>query len=214
MFQVFCTALTTATRTLPGCSPTRVGPNAGEKDHTPDGSRHSNARIRMSQADIISQAKRLNTSEATAPRAGDLMKSDHYIWTDLELMSWLDERLPSERMSELEQRLRIDDSLKVRLSSLIQHRDQGGHSIGEIWYRAGLSCPGRSELGGYLLGTLSAQATDYLEFHLMTIGCRLCQANLEDLREHSDNAGDTEVRRRRFFESSAGLLAPDDSTRF
>ncbi|MCH2212925.1 MAG: hypothetical protein MK110_16605 [Fuerstiella sp.] len=140
------------------------------------------------------------------------MNSEHHIWTDLELVSWLDERLPAERMSELEQRLRIDDSLKIRLSNLLRRRDQGGHSVGEIWYRAGLSCPGRSELGGYLLGTISAQASQYLDFHLMTVGCRLCQANLEDLREHSKNAGGLQVRRRRFFESSAGLL--DDSTGF
>ena len=142
------------------------------------------------------------------------MASDHYIWTDQELASWLDERLPAERMAELEQQLRTDDSLKIRLANLIQHRDQGGHSVGEIWYRGRLSCPSRSELGGYLLRTLPSDVSDYLDFHLLTIGCRLCQANLQDLQEQSDGTDESQVRRRRFFESSAGFLDSDVSPRF
>ncbi|MEO2033533.1 MAG: hypothetical protein ABGZ35_15755 [Planctomycetaceae bacterium] len=142
------------------------------------------------------------------------MASDYHVWTDQELISWLDERLPATRMSELEQQLRTDDSLRIRVANLIQHRDQGGHSVGEIWYRARLSCPGRSEWGGYLLGTLPSDVSDYLEFHLLTIGCRLCQANLQDLQEHSDSTGESTVRRRRFFESSAGFLESDESSRF
>jgi len=142
------------------------------------------------------------------------MNSDNHIWTDQELSAWLDERLPSDRMSSLEQQLRTDDSLKIRLSNLIQHRDQGGHSVGEIWYRGRLSCPTRSELGGYLLRTLTPETFEYLKFHLMTIGCRLCQANLQDLQERSGNSEESSVRRRRFFESSAGYLDTDEPARF
>lgn len=142
------------------------------------------------------------------------MNSESHIWTDQELSSWLDERLSPERMSELEQQLRTDDSLKLRLSRLIRHRDQGGHSVGEIWYRARLSCPTRSELGGYLLGTLSQELADYIDFHLLTIGCRLCQANLQDLQEQSENPDGSSIRRRRFFESSAGYLDSDDGEEF
>ena len=142
------------------------------------------------------------------------MTSDYHIWTDQELVSWLDERLAAERMSELEQQLRTDESLKIRIANLIQHRDQGGHSVGEIWYRGRLSCPSRSEWGGYLLRTLPSEVSDYLEFHLLTIGCRLCQANLQDLQEHSESTDESHVRRRRFFESSAGFLDSDESARF
>lgn len=142
------------------------------------------------------------------------MKSDRHIWTDQELTSWLNERLPAERMAVLEQQLRTDESLRIRVAQLIQHRDQGGHSVGEIWYRGRLSCPSRSELGGYLLGTLPQPVSDYLDFHLLTIGCRLCQANLQDLQEHSDDNSESQVRRRRFFESSAGFLESDESSQF
>ena len=142
------------------------------------------------------------------------MPADHHTWTDQELASWLDERLPADRMSQLERQLRTDDSLKIRLATLIQHRDQGGHSVGEIWYRGRLSCPTRSQLGGYLLNTLPLDVADYLDFHLLTIGCRLCQANLQDLQEQSDSDDEANVRRRRFFESSAGFLGSDESEQF
>ena len=127
-------------------------------------------------------------------------------WTDRELAAWLDEMLPVERMTEFEQQLRSDESLQSRLSQLIHHRDQGGHSVGEIWQRAGLSCPSRSELSGYLLETMQNDRADYIEFHLKTIGCRVCQANLKDLEEYASQSETAPGRRRRFFESSAGLL--------
>lgn len=135
-------------------------------------------------------------------------------WTERELAAWLDEMLPPDRMSQLEQQLRDDKTLQARVAQLIHHRDQGGHSVGEIWQRAGLSCPSRSELSGYLLRTLAKDESSYVEFHLMTIGCRVCQANLKDLEEHANQATDAPLRRRRFFESSAGLLNASDSDEF
>lgn len=135
-------------------------------------------------------------------------------WTDRELAGWLDEQLPAERMAQIEQDLRQDESLRCRIAQLIHHRDQGGHTVGEIWQRGGLSCPSRSELAGYLLGTLPEAASRYSEFHLMTVGCRKCQANLKDLEEHTNLTDETPTRRRRFFESSAGLLRPGDSDHF
>lgn len=135
-------------------------------------------------------------------------------WTERELSAWLDERLSADRMSELEQQLRDDEELRARVAQLIHHRDQGGHTVGEIWQRAGLSCPSRSELGGYLLGTLPSAEAAYIEFHLLTVGCRRCQANLNDLEQHAAAADDTPTRRRKFFESSAGLLKPSDSDQF
>jgi hypothetical protein len=135
-------------------------------------------------------------------------------WTDRELSAWLDEMLPADRMAELEQRLRSEPALQSRVSQLIHHRDQGGHTVGEIWQRAGLSCPSRSELGGYLLETLPAGEAQYIEFHLLTIGCRMCQANLNDLEHYAQATDETPARRRKFFESSAGLLNASDAEGF
>jgi len=129
-------------------------------------------------------------------------------WTDREITAWLDELLPPARMAEFEQQVRTDTTLQQKVAAVIRSRDQGGNSIGEIWQRARLSCPSRSELGSYLLQTLTPEHTDYINFHLSTIGCRLCQANLADLEEQSSQQSPPDTRRRRFFESSAGLLRP------
>jgi len=127
-------------------------------------------------------------------------------WTDRELTAWLDELMPLDRMAAFENQLRTDSALRARVAVIIRHRDQGGNTVGEIWQRSRLSCPVRTELGGYLLGTLSPDAAAYIEFHLKTVGCRVCQANLLDLEEQSTQSGPVPDRRRRFFESSAGLL--------
>lgn len=137
------------------------------------------------------------------------------LWTDRELTAWLDELLPAARMAELESQLRTDKALQARVAQIIRHRDQGGNSIGEVWQRGRLSCPTRTEMGGYLLGTLNSAASAYIEFHLHTVGCRVCHANLNDLEEQSTQSDQVPGRRRKFFESSAGLLKSDeDSSRF
>jgi len=130
-------------------------------------------------------------------------------WTDREIERWLDEMLSAERMADFEADLRESKQLQSRVAQTIRTRDQGGNSVGEIWLRNGLSCPTRSQLGGYLLSTLSADEAAYIEFHVQTVGCRVCQANLSDLEEQSMQT-DASPRRRKFFESSAGLLRPDD----
>lgn len=131
-------------------------------------------------------------------------------WTDREICAWLDELLSAERMATFETQLRENEQLRSRVANLIRSRDQGGNTVGEIWQRAQLSCPSRTELGGYLLQTLSPDAAGYVEFHLQTIGCRVCQANVRDLEEQASQSENVPGRRRRFYESSAGLLRNND----
>ncbi|REJ76742.1 MAG: hypothetical protein DWQ34_10575 [Planctomycetota bacterium] len=126
--------------------------------------------------------------------------------TDAELLAYLDEMLPAERSAEVERELRDSPSLRQRASLLARRRDQGGHTIGEIWRRERLSCLSRSQLGSYLLGALDNAQADYVDFHIRTIGCRICAANLQDLQASQQVDGATRQRRRRFFESSAGRL--------
>lgn len=128
--------------------------------------------------------------------------------SDVELAGYLDELLPAERAAAIESRLRESAVLRQRVTALIHRRDQGGHTIGEIWRRQRLSCPTRSDLGSYVLGVLDHSHADYVRFHVHTIGCRFCEANLTDL-EQSQKKSDAgaEPRRKRFFESSAGQLA-------
>lgn len=127
--------------------------------------------------------------------------------TDDEILAYLDEMLPVERASAVEAELRASSSLRQQAAILSRRRDAGGHTVGEIWRRRRLSCVTRSQLGGYLLGTVDEGLADYIEFHLRTIGCRVCAANLQDLREASQSREDSVRRRRQFFESSAGKLS-------
>jgi len=127
--------------------------------------------------------------------------------TDGELLAYLDEQLPAAQAAHVERELRTSSVLRQQAALLIRRRDQGGHTVGEIWRRQRLSCLSRGQLGGYLLGTAADDLADYIEFHLRTIGCRICEANLHDLRESSRRTPDASRRRRKFFESSAGNLA-------
>lgn len=82
--------------------------------------------------------------------------------------------------------------------------DAGESLLTEIWEDLRLSCPKRTTVGGYLLGTLDAKWTDYVEFHLKTLGCRFCQANLSDLREQQTEA--PQALRERIMQSTVGFL--------
>ena len=128
--------------------------------------------------------------------------------TDAELEAFLDEALPADVMSRLEQSLREDKSLLERLAAVSSDRDSGVHSLAAIWRTNRLTCPSRQELGNYLLGVLTNEQSDFIKFHVETSGCRTCQANLSDLRaQQSEAATIKESRRRKYFQSSAGQLS-------
>jgi hypothetical protein len=55
---------------------------------------------------------------------------------------------------------------------------------------------------------------NYIDFHLHTIACPYCLANLADLQAlQREPEAQVEKRRQRFFESSAGHLHPGKDTR-
>jgi hypothetical protein len=132
-------------------------------------------------------------------------------FTHAELEAFLDEALPIERMTAIEEALRDDEGLQRRLTETNGRRDAGVHSLGEIWRRRRLSCPTREQLGSYLLGVLPTDAGDYVTFHLETVACRCCAASLEDLRDQQSaaDASTSHERRRRYFQSSVGHLRHD-----
>jgi hypothetical protein len=136
-------------------------------------------------------------------------------WPSDEVLSaYLEEALPADQLAAIERRLRDDAQLRNRLRGVIGRQDAGLHSVGSIWRRNRLSCPSRDELGQYLLGVLDTGPAEYIRFHLEEIGCRYCAANHDDLRTSgalaSPTATDSEqMRRRRYFETSAGHLKRD-----
>ena len=126
--------------------------------------------------------------------------------TNNQLLAYFDEMLPVNEMAIVEQSLRDSKELQNRLVLLANSRDKGVHSVGEIWRQDRLSCPSRAQLGNYLLGMLDDSLSDYIQFHIETIGCRICSASLEDMKTTLDATPETKQRRQKFFESSAGHL--------
>src|SRR6476620_7792058 len=109
--------------------------------------------------------------------------------TQSDLQAYLDEALSPAEMTAIEVELRKKPDLLKQLSAINARRDSGVHSVGEIWRRQRLSCPTREDIGSYLLGVLDKEQADYIDFHVKTIGCRLCQANVEDLeRQQKETA--------------------------
>lgn len=128
-------------------------------------------------------------------------------YSDQQLQAYLDELLPADLMSAIEQELRASEKLRNRLVALVGQREAGVHGLGEIWRRHRLTCPSRQQLGSFVLGAMDESLQDYIHFHLDTVGCRVCRANLDDLRaQQSEQKADTQTRRRRYFQSSAGYL--------
>lgn len=121
------------------------------------------------------------------------------------LAGYLDDALSEPETARVEQELRHSEPLRKQLRALMQERDRGEHSVGAIWRRQRLSCPSREQLGSFLLGVLDADQRDYIEFHLRTVGCAYCLANLTDLEEQQrELPPQTQQRRRRMYESSPG----------
>jgi DNA-binding phage protein len=123
------------------------------------------------------------------------------------LHAYLNDALTDPEMAQVEQALRDSETLRRSLQMVMQDRDRGEHTLGAVWCRERLTCPSREQLGSYLLQVLDDDEQDYIEFHLNTIGCACCLANLHDLESlQKEPAPNARERRRRFFQSSAGYL--------
>jgi RNA polymerase sigma factor (sigma-70 family) len=76
----------------------------------------------------------------------------------------------------------------------------------DLWEYYRFSCPKRNTIGAYMLGTLECDWHQYVEFHLNTLGCRFCRANLDDLQNQSRETRQ-EAFQARIMESTIGFLS-------
>jgi hypothetical protein len=114
-----------------------------------------------------------------------------------QLHAYLDDALSDSETARVEQALRESEALRAMLRQAMQERDRGEHSLGAVWRRERLSCPTREQLGSYLLQVHDEGMQEYIEFHLNTIGCPFCQANLADLQARQRDPGPRSRDRRR-----------------
>lgn len=124
-----------------------------------------------------------------------------------QLHAYLDDSLSDSETARIEKALRESEAMRQRLRVVRDEQDRGEHSLGAIWRRERISCPSREELNGYLHQIHEEDFQAYIEFHLRTIACASCQANLDDLKEKQTETGKSGNRRRKIFDSSAGLLS-------
>ena len=128
--------------------------------------------------------------------------------TKATLDAFIDDHLNEQDSIRVEKAVRESQELHTLLKSIIASREMGDHSIGAIWRREHLSCPTREELSSYKEEALDPQRIDYIKFHLETIGCNACKANLSDLSstKGSLNNADANEKHRQFLENSKILL--------
>ena len=79
-------------------------------------------------------------------------------------------------------------------------------TVARVWRERRLTCLKRSTLGSYSLGVLDDPWLSYTQFHLDVVGCPMCLANLGDLEEEDESAGDPRLPEQ-LFTSSVGFLS-------
>ncbi len=89
-------------------------------------------------------------------------------------------------------------------SSSWETSESAGSMLTEVWESQRLTCPKRSTIGRYILGTLEKPWHDYIEFHLNKLGCHFCRANLEDLQRQT--AEERTAVQERVMQSTIGFF--------
>ncbi|MBK8268324.1 MAG: sigma-70 family RNA polymerase sigma factor [Planctomycetes bacterium] len=98
------------------------------------------------------------------------------------------------------------EELAVRERELIDTDTLSSEAtIARVWRRR-LSCLKRGTIGSHLLGVLEEPWHSYTVFHLDTIQCLMCKANVEDLSAESERVMNPELSDR-LFQTSVGFLS-------
>jgi hypothetical protein len=123
------------------------------------------------------------------------------------LRAFILETLSEQEMAAIEKLMRDSPMMQALHQEMLAHVDAGEHSVGSVWRRERLTCPTREQLGSYLLKAGDTELWQYIDFHLKTIGCEWCLANLDDLtRQQQTQDKQSSRRRKQIYTSSAALL--------
>jgi RNA polymerase sigma factor (sigma-70 family) len=77
-----------------------------------------------------------------------------------------------------------------------------------LWEQLRPSCPKRTTLGKFVLGTLDESWHSYVDFHLQRLGCRFCQANVADLQPPAARPATLDSLHQKILQSSVGFFRP------
>ena len=103
----------------------------------------------------------------------------------------------------------VKHRLVKRLAENIGNRSGGDIAdesmLSRLWEEHRPTCPKRSTVGKWLMGTLDSDWASYVGFHVETLGCRFCQANRDDLQLDTEPS-DSQSARQRIMQSSVGFF--------
>ena len=123
------------------------------------------------------------------------------------LRDYFHDALPDAATARVEAALRERPEVRALFEAVRQDEDRGDHSVGAVWRRERVSCPTRDQLGAHLLGAADPDLSDYVDFHLDTVGCPVCRANRDDLeRVGAEAPVVARDRHARILDSTAGVL--------
>src|SRR4051794_19050146 len=77
----------------------------------------------------------------------------------------------------------------------------------DVWEQQRPTCPKRSTVGRFLLGTLEPAWQKYVDFHVNKLGCHFCRANLDDLKKQTEEA--PRQLHARVMQSTVGFFRKD-----
>jgi len=100
----------------------------------------------------------------------------------------------------------LEDVPEANPQSAIRNPKSFDSLLTDLWETYRFSCPKRNTIGAYMLGTLEPDWHQYVAFHLNTLGCRFCRANLDDLQTQSRETRQ-EAFQARIMESTIGFLS-------
>jgi RNA polymerase sigma factor (sigma-70 family) len=103
---------------------------------------------------------------------------------------------------------RLARSVQSNISSLPADPEKdllASNLLTSVWETMRPSCPKRTTLGKYTLKILPSDWEDFVRFHVETLGCTFCNANLVDLNVTSESS-ERSSQQIRFLHSTIGFL--------
>ena len=84
---------------------------------------------------------------------------------------------------ELDDHIELCTACRSMVTSLREESEGLTISVGDLWVKERISCPHRDILLAYVNKSLSGEEMDYIEFHLETVECPYCQADVMEVTE-------------------------------
>ena len=106
-----------------------------------------------------------------------------------------------QKLSDL---IHVGESLRDSSDQAVRLGETDLHAA---WESHRPSCPKRSTLGKYTLDILSPAWKDFVDFHVKTLGCLYCNANLDELNGEAKSTVRSN-KHEHLFQSTVGFLPP------